>query len=157
MAVVRAAEAVPRRWQVAATAGLALAVIAQPLLADVRTARVLGRQDTLSQAREFLDSHYAPGLRVSIEPAVPGRYFRSNPEGSIPSWLTRCAQRPGWTEPGWSYASAGGRQVCDRYKPALFARPDGRHPPPARLHAGVRPAADPGPEGRRAGAVLLAR
>jgi hypothetical protein len=114
-----------RSWQIAATAALALAVIAQPLLADVRSARVLGRQDTLSQAREFLDSHYAPGLRVSIEPAIPGRYFRSNPEGSIPSWLTRCPQQRGWTEPGWSYVAAGGRRVCDRYKPALFARPDG--------------------------------
>jgi 4-amino-4-deoxy-L-arabinose transferase-like glycosyltransferase len=114
-----------RTWQIAATAALALAVIAQPLLADVRSARVLGRQDTLSQAREFLDSHYAPGLRVSIEPAVPGRYFRSNPEGSIPSWLTRCPQQASWTEAGWSYVAAGGQRVCDRYKPALFARPDG--------------------------------
>jgi 4-amino-4-deoxy-L-arabinose transferase-like glycosyltransferase len=114
-----------RSWQLAATAALALAVVAQPLLADLRTARVLGRQDTLSQAREFLDSNYAPGLRVSIEPAVPGRYFRSNPDGGIPSWLSRCAQRSGWTEPGWSYVAAGGRRVCDRYKPALFARPDG--------------------------------
>jgi hypothetical protein len=114
-----------RSWQIAATAALALAVIAQPLLADVRSARVLGRQDTLSQAREFLDSHYAPGLRVSIEPAIPGRYFRSNPEGSIPRWLSRCPQHAGWTEPGWSYVAAGGRRVCDRYKPALFARPDG--------------------------------
>jgi hypothetical protein len=126
VAVTRAGElARERRWQLATTAVLALAVVAQPLLADLRTARVLGRQDTLSQAREFLDSHYAPGLRVSIEPAVPGRYFRSNPEGSIPSWLARCPQRPGWTEPGWSYAAAGGKRVCDRYKPALFARPDG--------------------------------
>jgi hypothetical protein len=125
VAVVRAAEAVPRRWQAAATAALALVVIAQPLVADVHTARVLGREDTLSEARAFLDETYPPGLRVSIEPAVPGRYFRSNPEGSIPSWLSRCPRRPGWTEPGWSYLAAGGRRVCDRYKPGLFVRPDG--------------------------------
>ena len=212
---------------------------------------MLGRQDTLSQARQFLHDHYAPELRVTIEPAVPGRYFRSNPQGRIPSWLTRCPQRPGWTDRGWSYLAANGQRVCDRYKPALFARadggvrasafhavlrpsviddyrlygyclvmtvnvvrdraletgdprrapttrgstasptccassaptsegakpvpfsfdlsynyyptayerpgPDGRHPPPARLHAGVRRAADPHPEGRRAGALLLAR
>jgi 4-amino-4-deoxy-L-arabinose transferase-like glycosyltransferase len=125
-AVTRTGELVrDRRWQVAATAALALAVIAQPLLADVRTARVLGRQDTLSQAREFLHTEYAPELRVAIEPAVPGRYFRSNPEGSIPSWLSRCPRRAGWTEPGWSYVKADGQRVCDRYKPALFARPDG--------------------------------
>jgi hypothetical protein len=126
VAVVRAAELLPRRgWQAAATAALALVVIAQPLLADVRSARVLGREDTLSQARAFLDERYPPGLRVSIEPAVPGRFFRSNPEGRIPDWLTRCPRRPGWTEPGWSYVAADRRRVCDKYKPGLFVRPDG--------------------------------
>jgi 4-amino-4-deoxy-L-arabinose transferase-like glycosyltransferase len=126
VAVVRVAELLPRRrWQVAATAALALAVIAQPLLADVRTALVLGREDTLTQARDFLEGHYPPGLRVSIEPAVPGRYFRSNPDGRIPAWLSRCPRRDGWTERGWSYLAAGGRRVCDQYKPGLFVRPDG--------------------------------
>jgi hypothetical protein len=126
VAVVRVAELLPgRRRQLAATAALALVVIAQPLLADVRTARVLGREDTLSQARDFLDRHNPPGLRVSIEPAVPGRYFRSNPEGRIPAWLSRCPRFPGWTERGWSYLAAGGRRVCDQYKPGLFVRPDG--------------------------------
>ena len=126
VAVARAAELLPRRgWQPAATAALALAVIAQPLLADVRTARVLAREDTLSEARAWLDARYPPGLRVSIEPAVPGRYFRSNPEGRIPPWLARCARRDGWTERGWSYLAAGGRRVCDQYKPGLFVRPDG--------------------------------
>jgi hypothetical protein len=125
VAVARAAELVPRRWQAAAATGLALVVIAQPLLADVRTARVLGREDTLTQARDFLDERYPPGLRVSIEPAVPGRYFRSNPEGRIPAWLSRCPQRDGWTAPGWSYVAEGGERVCAQYKPAMFARPDG--------------------------------
>ncbi|MBA3264018.1 MAG: glycosyltransferase family 39 protein [Thermoleophilaceae bacterium] len=126
VAVVRGAELLPRRgWQIAATAALALVVIAQPLLADVRTAQVLGREDTLSQARAFLDEQYPPGLRVSIEPAVPGRYFRSNPEGRMPAWLSRCPQRSGWTERGWSYVAAAGRRVCDQYKPGLFVRPDG--------------------------------
>jgi hypothetical protein len=115
-----------RRWAGGALAAvLTGVVIAQPLAADVRTAVVLGREDTLSQARAFLDDRFAPGLRVSIEPAVPGRYFRSNPEGRPPPWLTRCAQRDGWTEPGWSYAVADGRRVCAQYKPGLFVRPDG--------------------------------
>ena len=122
VAVVRGAELAPRRWQVSATAALALVVIAQPLLADLRTARVLGREDTLSEARNWLDSTYPPGLRVSIEPAVPGRYFRSNPDGRIPSWLSRCPAQPGWTEPGWSYVAAGGQRVCDQYKPGLFVQ-----------------------------------
>jgi hypothetical protein len=104
---------------------LTLAVLAQPLAADIRTAILLGREDTLSQARAFLDSRYAPGLRVSIEPAVPGRYFRSNPEGASPPWLSRCPRQDGWTEPGWSYVDESGRRVCEQYKPAMFARPDG--------------------------------
>jgi Dolichyl-phosphate-mannose-protein mannosyltransferase len=109
----------------AISGALTLAVLAQPLAADVRTAVLLGREDTLSQARAFLDERFAPGLRVSIEPAVPGRYFRSNPEGASPPWLSRCERREDWTEPGWSYVDDGGRRVCERYKPALFARPDG--------------------------------
>jgi hypothetical protein len=126
VAVARAAELLPRRsWQPAAGVALALVVIAQPLLADLRTARVLGREDTLNQARAWLDQRYAPGLRVSIEPAVPGRYFRSNPDGRIPDWLGRCSRRAGWTEDGWSYRVAGGRRVCEQYKPGLFVRPDG--------------------------------
>ena len=56
---------------------------------------------------------------------MPGRWFRSNPEGDPPSWLTRCAQQDGWTEPGWSYLTAGGERVCAQYKPGLVARPDG--------------------------------
>jgi hypothetical protein len=126
VAVVRVAELLPaRRWQAPAIAALALVVIAQPLLADVRTARVLGREDTLSEARAWLDAKYPPGLRVAIEPAVPGRYFRSNPEGRIPPWLTRCPRQDGWTEPGWSYLAESGQRVCDQYKPGLFVRPDG--------------------------------
>jgi Dolichyl-phosphate-mannose-protein mannosyltransferase len=109
----------------AIAAALTLAVLAQPLAADVRTALLLGREDTLSQARAFLDERFAPGLRVSIEPAVPGRYFRSNPEGRSPAWLSRCPRRDGWTEPGWSYVDDSGGRVCEQYKPGLFVRPDG--------------------------------
>jgi Dolichyl-phosphate-mannose-protein mannosyltransferase len=100
-------------------------VVIQPIAADIRSAQVLGRDDTRQQARDWLEAHYPPELRASVEPAMPGRWFRSNPEGSPPSWLSRCAQRPGWTEPGWSYTAAGGRRVCSQYKPGLVARPDG--------------------------------
>jgi MFS family permease len=102
-----------------------LAVLAQPLAADIRTGVLLGREDTLGQARAFLDEEYAPGLRVSIEPAVPGRYFRSNPEGRSPAWLSRCPRRDDWTEAGWSYVDHEGRRVCEQFKPGLFVRPDG--------------------------------
>ena len=109
----------------ALAAAFTAAALAQPLAADVRTAVLLGREDTLSEARAFLDEEFAPGLRVSIEPAVPGRFFRSNPEGASPAWLSRCPRRDAWTEPGWSYLAAGGRRVCEQYKPGLFVRPDG--------------------------------
>jgi hypothetical protein len=77
------------------------------------------------QARDFLAGRFAPELRVSIEPAIPGRYFRLGPEGRDPPWLRRCPRRRGWLEPGWSYRTAGGRRVCAQYKPGQFARPDG--------------------------------
>jgi 4-amino-4-deoxy-L-arabinose transferase-like glycosyltransferase len=127
VAVGQASELLSRRPRLvpAAAAALTAVVIAQPLAADVRTAQVLGREDTLSQARAFLEERFPPELRASIEPGVPGRYFRSNPEGSLPAWLSRCEQRDGWTEPGWSYVSDGGRRVCAQYKPGLFVRPDG--------------------------------
>jgi hypothetical protein len=100
-------------------------VLLQPFAADVRTALVLGRDDTREQAREFLSERFPPELRISIEPSVPGRYFRSNPEGRLPGWLSRCRPRRAWSEPGWSYAGENGRRVCVRFKPGLFARPDG--------------------------------
>ena len=109
----------------AVLAAITAVVLLQPLAADVRSAQVLGREDTLSEARAWLDERYAPELRVAVEPAVPGRWFRSTPEGTNPAWLTRCPQRDDWTEPGWAYAGEGGREICAQYKPGLFARPDG--------------------------------
>jgi hypothetical protein len=100
-------------------------VLLQPLAADIRSAQALGRDDTRQQARDWIESHYPPELRLAVEPAVPGRWFRSNPEGDPPSWLSRCARRDGWTEPGWSYVADRGRRICAQYKPGLVARPDG--------------------------------
>jgi 4-amino-4-deoxy-L-arabinose transferase-like glycosyltransferase len=122
---------VARRRALRPAAGAALLalvtalVLLQPLAADVRSAQVLGRDDTLSQARAWLDERYPPELRVAVEPAVPGRWFRSTPEGRNPPWLAGCPQRDDWTEPGWAYVGEGGRRVCAQYKPGLFARPDG--------------------------------
>ena len=113
------------RWRTAAITGLCALVLVQPLAADVRSAQVLGRDDTRQQARDWLEAHYPPELRASVEPAVPGRWFRSNPEGTSPAWLSRCPRRDGWTEPGWSYLAGGGERVCAQYKPGLVARPDG--------------------------------
>lgn len=121
----RAAAVRPSRAGAAVLAVATVLVLAQSLAADVRSAQALGRDDTRQQARDWIEANRPPGLRASIEPAVPGRWFRSNPEGRPPSWLTRCEQRPGWTERGWSYVGASGRRVCEQYKPALVARPDG--------------------------------
>jgi hypothetical protein len=133
--LVRAAELVRRgpAGRTAALVALTLLVLAQPLAADVRTALVLGRDDTREQAREFLVKRFPPALRVSVEPAVPGLWFRTNPEGRFPAWLGRCPrdQRwrlPGgarWPRPGYSYPGPGGERVCARFLPGQFTRPDG--------------------------------
>ncbi len=104
---------------------LTAVVLVQPLAADIRSAQVLGRDDTRQEARDWIEARYPPELRASVEPTVPGRWFRSNPDGDPPSWLTRCPRRDGWTEPGWSYMASGGQRVCAQYKPGLVARPDG--------------------------------
>jgi hypothetical protein len=121
----RGRRARPQRVAAGAAAALTVVVLVQPLAADVRSAQVLGRDDTRQQARDWLEARYPPELRASVEPAVPGRWFRSNPEGTPPSWLSRCPRRDGWTEPGWSYLAARGERVCAQYKPGLVARPDG--------------------------------
>jgi 4-amino-4-deoxy-L-arabinose transferase-like glycosyltransferase len=113
------------RTSAALLAGLTVLVLVQPLAADIRSGQVLGRDDTRQQARDWLEAHYPPELRASVEPAVPGRWFRSNPEGNPPRWLSRCEQRDGWTEPGWAYVADRGRRICAQYKPGLVARPDG--------------------------------
>ena len=130
-ALVQGADLVLDRWRrrpgwagPTVVAGLAALVLAQPLAADIRSAQALGRDDTRQQARDWLERRYPPELRASVEPTVPGRWFRSNPEGDPPPWLSRCERRDGWTEPGWSYETEG-RRVCAQYKPGLVARPDG--------------------------------
>jgi hypothetical protein len=114
-------------------AALTALALAQPLAADVRTALVLGREDTREQLRDYLVRDYPPELRVSVEPAVLGRWYRNNPTGSLPPWLHRCPRDPAWRlpggapwdRPGWSYPGAGGKAVCARFRPGQFARPDG--------------------------------
>jgi hypothetical protein len=127
VALTRASELVRGRPLVraAALASITLLVLAQPLAADIRTGQVLGREDTREQVRNFLAHRYPAELRVSVEPAVPGRWYRSTPEGRNPPWLRRCARRDDWTEAGWLYPRGGGQRVCAQYKPGQFARPDG--------------------------------
>jgi dolichyl-phosphate-mannose-protein mannosyltransferase len=127
VAIVRVAELLPARPGLRATAMALLAalVLAQPVAADVRTGVLLGREDTRVEARDWLVARYPPQLRISIEPAVPLRYYRTNPSGVDPPWLRRCPERGSWPEPGWSYPVPGGGRTCRRFKPGQFARPDG--------------------------------
>jgi dolichyl-phosphate-mannose-protein mannosyltransferase len=126
-ALAQAAELVPRgpRARAAILAALTGLVLLQPLAADVRSALVLGRADTREQLRDWLAARFPPELRVAIEPAVPGRFYRANPDGREPPWLDRCARRPGWKLRGWSYPTAGGKRICAQYRPGQFARPSG--------------------------------
>jgi hypothetical protein len=127
VALVRLADLVRGRplARAVALAGVTALALAQPLAADIRTSLVLGREDTREQVRNFLAHRYPAELRVSVEPAVPGRWFRSTPAGRNPAWLRRCPRRRDWTQPGWLYPAASGRRVCAQYKPGQFARPDG--------------------------------
>jgi hypothetical protein len=79
--VVAALRVGPVRRAAVAAAILAV-VLAQPALADVRTARLLGRTDTRTVAREWLVRNERPRLRIVIEPAVPARYYRLMRPGS---------------------------------------------------------------------------
>lgn len=83
-AVARAAEAVPRRVPAPAAVAVAVALlVAQPLAADVRTGRLLGREDTRNIARAQLVERFPSSLRVVIEPAVPARWYRRAGVGGL--------------------------------------------------------------------------
>lgn len=83
VALVRAAELVRGRprLQLAALGALLVVALAQPVAADVRTGRLLGRTDTRELAREWLRIHYPPRLRAIVEPAVPARWYRLSRPG----------------------------------------------------------------------------
>ena len=131
VALVRAVDALPaRRGRCPCAAWpwrpCARSCSSSPWPPTCARALVLGREDTRVQARDWLVERYPPELRVAIEPAVPGRYYRSEPRRrALPAWLTRCPARDGWPDPGFAYAGAGGQRVCVRFKPGQFARPDG--------------------------------
>ena len=86
-ALAQAAELARRiEWRPAVRVALAVLVaiaIAQGFLADVRTMRVLGREDTRQAARQWLVDKYPSSLRVVIEPAVPARYYRRQGRGGL--------------------------------------------------------------------------
>jgi hypothetical protein len=65
-----------RPWMRAGVlAVLLLAVLAQPIAADLRTGHLLNRPDTRLLARQFLLSELPHKARVVVEPATPVGYF----------------------------------------------------------------------------------
>jgi hypothetical protein len=58
-------------------AALLLAVLAQPILADLRTVRMLGRDDTRTLTRDHLLRTLPRKARVVVEPAVPNGFLGS--------------------------------------------------------------------------------
>lgn len=85
--LVRVVDLVPAApvWRRGILAAATLAVLAQPLSADIRTMELLGRQHTLQSARDFLVETYPPGTRVDFpqgatptDRIVPTAYYLEN-------------------------------------------------------------------------------
>jgi Dolichyl-phosphate-mannose-protein mannosyltransferase len=77
VAVVAAVDAV--RWRPAAVLAVAtLALCVQGLIQDVHIDTVLGRTDTSTLARNWMDAHIPPGAGVVVEPFVPGNWLTLN-------------------------------------------------------------------------------
>jgi hypothetical protein len=81
--IVRLVELIPGLARRRMLAGMGVAavtalVLLQPVLADVRTMRVLGKEDTRQKARDFLVENYPVSLRAVMEPAVPTSFYRIN-------------------------------------------------------------------------------
>ena len=135
VALVRASELVRRpAARTAALATLTVVVLSQSVAADVRTAKVLGRDDTREQARTFLTETYPPELRIVIEPDVPGRYLRIAPDGKLPPYIRRCAGGR-----AYEYTDENGRDYCIRPRRAgLLGRRPGQFP---RAAGGIRASA----------------
>ncbi|HEX8054084.1 MAG TPA: glycosyltransferase family 39 protein [Thermoleophilaceae bacterium] len=57
-------------------AALAAGIMAQSIVADVRTSEVLGKEDTRQIARDWLERTQPEAIRIVIEPGVPDTYYR---------------------------------------------------------------------------------
>ncbi|MGZ4200639.1 MAG: ArnT family glycosyltransferase [Thermoleophilaceae bacterium] len=107
-----------RAAQAAALAGAGVLVLALPLYADARTARLLGRTDTRQLARNWLVAHYPPRLRIVIEPAVPPRYYRVADSPGRKQFVRGFIRDI--TDTHEDYGSTLNPQTIDRYRQAGF-------------------------------------
>ena len=112
--------------ELAAAGGLTVLLLAQPLAADVRIGAGAGpRRHAPAGARLARGALPARAARLD-RAGRAGAVVPLEPRGHAARAGSRAVQqRPGWTEPGWSYTAAGGGRVCAQYKPGLVARPDG--------------------------------
>ena len=78
VALVQLASLIRRRpvIQGLVIAALTAGVLAQGVVADIRTSEVLGKKDTRQITRDYLELNYEPGIRIVIEPGVPDNYYR---------------------------------------------------------------------------------
>jgi hypothetical protein len=76
VAVAGVARSVSRapRVQAAVLAALALALVAQPLVADLRTGALLRKDDTREIAREYMLERLPAGTRMVVEPSIRRAY-----------------------------------------------------------------------------------
>ena len=95
-AAVALADALPARPRArsAVLAVLALALVAQGLVASVRVDTVLAREDTRAQARAWLERHVAPGSRVVVEPFLPEGFLRVGDRAGPERFERRRVERP---------------------------------------------------------------
>lgn len=120
-ALARAARSLSLRpvWQGATFAGLVAAVLVQPVMADLRTAEIMRRDDTRALTREFLLEERPPTLRVVIEPGVPFPWYRDFVAGFGPPPRYRSGYPPLPARPT-RYVHAAGPERIDRYRAAGF-------------------------------------
>jgi len=102
-----------------ALVGLLAVVLIQPVLADVRTARLMRSDDTRVIARDFLLEEYRPRLRLVIEPATPSDWYRGFVAGFGPPPRYRHGYPPLPARPT-RYLYAAGPERIDRYRDAGF-------------------------------------
>ena len=102
-----------------ALGGLLLAIMLQPLLADLRTGNLLQRADTRQLARDFLLDTYPGKLRIVVEPNVPFDWYRGFQAGFGPPPRYRTSYPPLPARPTRFVQAAGPERIA-RYRAAGF-------------------------------------
>ena len=99
---------------------LLVAVLAQPLLADLRTGKLMRRDDTRTLAREFLTGPgFRDRMRLVIEPSTPRAWYRGFVAGFGPPPRYRKGYPPLPARPT-RYLYAAGPERIERYREAGF-------------------------------------